>query len=45
VDDLDKVLFTFAAYKGIPLVKIASRLEVSVNLKGTRVSGPSLVLK
>jgi polyisoprenoid-binding protein YceI len=31
--------------KGIPLVKIADRVEVSVNLKGKRVSGPPVVFK
>lgn len=31
--------------KGIPFVKIADRVEVTVNLKGTRVSGPPLVFK
>jgi polyisoprenoid-binding protein YceI len=31
--------------KGIPLVKIANRVEVNVALKGKRVSGPPLVLK
>src|SRR5246127_441915 len=31
--------------KGIPLVKIADRVEVIVDLKGKRVSGPPLVLK
>jgi polyisoprenoid-binding protein YceI len=31
--------------KGIPLVKIANRIEVSLNLKGTRISGPPLALK
>jgi len=31
--------------KGIPLVKIADRVEVTVNLKGNRVSGPPLVFK
>jgi len=29
--------------KGIPFVKIADRVEVSVNLKATQVSGPRLV--
>jgi polyisoprenoid-binding protein YceI len=29
--------------KGIPLVKIADRVEVSVDLKGKRVSGPPVV--
>ena len=31
--------------KGIPLVKIADRVEVTVDLKGKRVSGPPLVYK
>jgi polyisoprenoid-binding protein YceI len=31
--------------KGIPLVKIADRVEVMVNLKGRRVSGPPVVFK
>jgi polyisoprenoid-binding protein YceI len=31
--------------KGIPLVKIADRVEVIVNLNGKRVSGPPLVFK
>jgi polyisoprenoid-binding protein YceI len=31
--------------KGIPLVKIANRVEVTVNLKGKRVSGPPVVFK
>jgi polyisoprenoid-binding protein YceI len=31
--------------KGIPLVKIADRVEVSVDLKAKRVSGPPLVFK
>src|SRR5882757_2925415 len=31
--------------KGIPLVKIADRVEVIVDLKGKRVSGPPLVFK
>jgi polyisoprenoid-binding protein YceI len=30
---------------GIPFVRIANRVEVSVNLKGTRVSGPPLEFK
>jgi polyisoprenoid-binding protein YceI len=30
---------------GIPFIKIANRVEVSVNLKGNRVSGPPLVFK
>ena len=30
---------------GIPFIKIADRVEVTVNLKGKRVSGPPLVLK
>jgi polyisoprenoid-binding protein YceI len=31
--------------KGIPFVKIADRVEVTVDLKGKRVSGPPLVFK
>jgi polyisoprenoid-binding protein YceI len=31
--------------KGIPFVKIADRVEVTVNLKAKRVSGPPLVFK
>ena len=31
--------------KGIPFVKIADRVEVTVNLKGKRASGPPLVFK
>jgi polyisoprenoid-binding protein YceI len=31
--------------KGIPFVKIADRVEVSVDLKGTRVSGPPVDFK
>jgi len=30
---------------GIPFIRIADRVEVSVNLKGTRVSGPPVVFK
>jgi polyisoprenoid-binding protein YceI len=30
---------------GIPFIKIADRVEVTVNLKGTRVSGPPVNLK
>jgi polyisoprenoid-binding protein YceI len=30
---------------GIPFIKIADRVEVTVNLKGKRVSGPPLVFK
>ena len=30
---------------GIPFIKIANRVEVNVALKGTRVSGPPMVLK
>ena len=30
---------------GIPFIKIANRVEVNVDLKGTRVSGPPLVFK
>ena len=31
--------------KGIPFIKIADRVEVTVDLKGKRVSGPALVFK
>lgn len=31
--------------KGIPFIKIADRVEVSVDLKGKRISGPPLVFK
>jgi len=31
--------------KGIPFIKIADRVEVTVDLKGTRVSGPPLVFR
>jgi polyisoprenoid-binding protein YceI len=30
---------------GIPFIKIADRVEVTVDLKGKRVSGPPLVFK
>ena len=30
---------------GIPFMKIADRVEVNVDLKGKRVSGPPLVFK
>lgn len=30
---------------GIPFIKIANRVEVTVNLKGQRISGPPLALK
>jgi polyisoprenoid-binding protein YceI len=35
----------FGMNKGIPLVKIADRVEVTVDLKGKRVSGPPIVFK
>jgi polyisoprenoid-binding protein YceI len=35
----------FGMTKGIPLLKIADRVEVIVDLKGKRVSGPPLVFK
>jgi polyisoprenoid-binding protein YceI len=35
----------FGMTKGIPLLKIADRVEVIVDLKGKRVSGPRLVFK
>jgi polyisoprenoid-binding protein YceI len=31
--------------KGIPLVKIADRVEVTVDLKAKRISGPPVLLK
>jgi len=35
----------FGMNSGIPFIKIADRVEVSVDLKGKRVSGPPLVFK
>jgi polyisoprenoid-binding protein YceI len=35
----------FGMNSGIPFIKIADRVEVSVNLKGTRVGGPPVVYK
>ena len=35
----------FGMNSGIPFIKIADRVEVSVNLKGKRVSGPPVVFK
>ena len=35
----------FGMNKGIPFVKIDDRVEVTVNLKGKKVSGPSLIHK
>jgi polyisoprenoid-binding protein YceI len=35
----------FGMNSGIPFIKIADRVEVSVALKGKRVSGPPLVFK
>jgi len=35
----------FGMNSGIPFIKIADRVEVSVDLKGRRVSGPPLVFK
>jgi len=35
----------FGMNSGIPFIKIADRVEVSVDLKGDRVSGPPLVFK
>lgn len=35
----------YAMNSGIPFIKIADRVEVSVDLKGKRVSGPPLVFK
>ncbi len=31
--------------KGIPFIKVADRVEVTVDLKGKRVSGPPVDLK
>jgi len=31
--------------KGIPFIKIADRVEVTVDLKGKRVSGPPVIFK
>jgi polyisoprenoid-binding protein YceI len=35
----------FGMNSGIPFIKIADRVEVSVDLKGRRVSGPPVVMK
>src|SRR5258705_4577444 len=35
----------YGTNKGIPFIKIADRVEVTVDLKGKRVSGPALVFK
>jgi polyisoprenoid-binding protein YceI len=35
----------FGMNSGIPFIKIADRVEVSVDLKGKRVSGPPVVWK
>jgi polyisoprenoid-binding protein YceI len=35
----------FGMNSGIPFIKIADRVEVSVDLKGKRVSGPPVVMK
>jgi polyisoprenoid-binding protein YceI len=35
----------FGMNSGIPFIRIADRVEVTVNLKGKRVSGPPLVFK
>lgn len=35
----------FGMNSGIPFIKIADRVEVSVNLKGKRTSGPPIVFK
>jgi hypothetical protein len=32
-------------HSGIPFIKIADRVEVTVDLKGTRVSAPPMNLK
>jgi hypothetical protein len=35
----------FGMNSGIPFIRIADRVEVTVSLKGKRVSGPPLVFK
>jgi polyisoprenoid-binding protein YceI len=35
----------FGTNSGIPFIKIADRVEVTVDLKGKRVSGPPVELK
>jgi polyisoprenoid-binding protein YceI len=35
----------FGMNSGIPFIKIADRVEVTVNLNGKRISGPALVVK
>ena len=35
----------YGLHSGIPFIKIANRVEVDVNLKATRVSGPPVTLK
>ena len=35
----------YGMHSGIPFIKIADRVEVTVNLKATRVSGPPVALK
>jgi hypothetical protein len=35
----------FGMNSGIPLIKIADRVEVTVDLKGKRISGPPLDFK
>jgi polyisoprenoid-binding protein YceI len=35
----------FGMNSGIPLIKIADRVELSVDLKGKRVSGPPVLMK
>lgn len=35
----------FGMNSGVPFIKIADRVEVTVDLKGKRVSGPPLVFK
>jgi polyisoprenoid-binding protein YceI len=35
----------FGMNKGIPLIKIADRVEVTVDLKGKRISGPPIAFK
>jgi hypothetical protein len=35
----------YGTKSGIPFIKIADRVEVIVNLKGERISGPPLALR
>ena len=39
------ILVVSFGVSGIPFIKIANRVEVAVNLKGQRISGPPLALK